>query len=41
MSVAATEGLMNVGLERLNNFDVDRLIVRNDRIVSDTRPPWE
>lgn len=32
---------MNVGLERLNNFDVDRLIVRNDRIVSDTRPPWE
>ena len=41
MSVSATLGLIQVGPERIKELDVDRLIVRQELIVSDTGSPWE
>lgn len=41
MSVAATYGLMKIDQERPQELDVDRLIVREELIVSDTGQPWE
>jgi hypothetical protein len=41
MSVATTLGLQQVGSEPLNELVVDRLIVRDELIVSDTGRPWE
>jgi hypothetical protein len=41
LSVAATLGLMKVGPEQPKELIVDRLIVRNELIVSDTGMPWE
>ena len=41
MSVAATFGLMKAQPERVKELDVDRLIVRQELIVSDTGQPWE
>jgi hypothetical protein len=41
MSVATTLGLMNVRDESPRELEVDRLIVRDELIVSDTGRPWE
>ncbi len=41
MSVAVTFGLMKAEPERMRELDVDRLIVRQELIVSDTGSPWE
>jgi hypothetical protein len=41
MSVLATLGLQQVGTEPLKELQVDRLIVRDELIVSDTGRPWE
>jgi hypothetical protein len=41
MSVSATFGLQKVGNEPLKELQVDRLIVRDELIVSDTGRPWE
>jgi hypothetical protein len=41
MSVSATLGLQQVGSEPLKELVVDRLIVRDELIVSDTGRPWE
>ena len=41
MSVSATFGLQQVGSEPLKELDVERLIVRDELIVSDTGRAWE
>jgi hypothetical protein len=41
ISVATTVGVMQVAPERQRTLDVDRLIVRQELIVSDTGQPWE
>lgn len=41
LSVATTWGLMQVRPERVAELEVDRLIVRQELIVSDTGEPWE
>lgn len=41
MSVSATLGLNQVNSERVQEIDVDRLIVRKELIVSDTGSAWE
>lgn len=41
LSVAATMGLIKAEPERLKELEVDRLIVRQELIVSDTGMPWE
>lgn len=41
ISVASTLGLLKVGAEPSNELTVDRLIVRNELIVSDTGRAWE
>lgn len=41
LSVAATLGFMRAGPEPSKELIVDRLIVRNELIVSDTGMPWE
>lgn len=41
LSVAATFGLMQAAPERARVLEVDRLIVREELIVSDTGRPWE
>jgi hypothetical protein len=41
LSVSATFGLMQAAPERIKELDVDRLIVRQELIVSDTGKPWE
>lgn len=41
LSVAATLGVMQMGPERIRQLEVDRLIVRQELIVSDTGAPWE
>jgi hypothetical protein len=41
MSVSATFGLQQVGSEPLKELQVDRLIVRDELIVSDTGRAWE
>jgi hypothetical protein len=41
LSVAATLGVIKASPQRVKELDVDRLIVRNELIVSDTGRPWE
>jgi len=41
LSVAATFGLMQAAPERTKLLEVDRLVVRQELIVSDTGKPWE
>lgn len=41
LSVAATLGIMKAEPERLKELEVDRLIVRDELIVSDTGKVWE
>jgi hypothetical protein len=41
LSVAATDGLMKPSPEPQREFEVDRLVVRQELIVSDTGRPWE
>jgi hypothetical protein len=41
LSVAATYGLMKPGSGQSRELEVDRLIVRQELIVSDTGKPWE
>ncbi|MFN0196163.1 MAG: hypothetical protein ACKVT0_05425 [Planctomycetaceae bacterium] len=41
LSVAATCGLLKAEPERVKELEVDRLIVRQELIVSDTGEPWE
>ena len=41
LSVAASFGLMQAAPERVKVLEVDRLIVREELIVSDTGRPWE
>ncbi|HUQ70547.1 MAG TPA: hypothetical protein VM165_13535 [Planctomycetaceae bacterium] len=41
LSVATTLGLMQAAPERLKQLEVDRLIVRQELIVSDTGEKWE
>ncbi len=41
LSVAATMGLMKAEPEKLRELEVDRLIVRDELIVSDTGQVWE
>jgi hypothetical protein len=41
LSVAATLGLMQAGVDQPKQLEVDRLIVRKELIVSDTGQPWE
>jgi hypothetical protein len=41
ISVAATLGVVNLAPQRMKELEVDRLIVRQELIVSDTGQPWE
>ena len=41
ISVAMTYGLIQAVPERIKVLDVDKLIVRQELIVSDTGQPWE
>ena len=41
ISVAATLGLQHVANQQPKELEVDRLIVRQELIVSDTGQPWE
>jgi len=41
LSVAATMGIMKAEPERFKELEVDRLIVRDELIVSDTGKIWE
>ena len=41
ISVATTLGLMKVGNEPIKELQVDRLIVREELVVSDTGRAWE
>lgn len=41
LSVAATFGLMKAGPEKIKELEVDRLVVRQELIVSDTGKAWE
>lgn len=41
ISVAATLGIVNFAPQRVKELDVDRLVVRQELIVSDTGQPWE
>jgi hypothetical protein len=41
LSIAATYGLMRAEAQGQKTLEVDRLIVRNELIVSDTGMPWE
>jgi hypothetical protein len=41
LSIAATYGLMRAEAQAPKTLEVDRLIVRNELIVSDTGMPWE
>ena len=41
LSVAATYGLLKAAPQQIKELEVDRLIVRQELIVSDTGKPWE
>ena len=41
LSVAATYGLLKAAPQQVKELEVDRLIVRQELIVSDTGKPWE
>jgi hypothetical protein len=41
LSVASTLGVVEANREKVDTLEVDRLIVREELIVSDTGDPWE